>query len=263
MPQSAKMSVNPPKQKFDLFLALRKFLVSAFVIIAFALYVLIDRQFNPEDAGNVIIPTEVAFDPSATPQAFVSTPTPVTPVPTSTIPPTNTHIPTTAAPILATATPIPPTATSKAVDTGVRQSIIPSSTPIPPTATFTASATSTPIPPTATYTNIPPTKTPIPPTATKSGQYKDGQFTGIIADAFYGNVQVKVTVSGGKITTVQFLDYPHDRRTSQMINAQAMPYLKTETIQAQNANVNIISGATLTSEAFIQSLQSALSKAKA
>ncbi len=93
------------------------------------------------------------------------------------------------------------------------------------------------------------------------GKYRDGEYTGDSADAYYGNVQVKVVISGGKISDVQFLDYPRDRRTSQLINSQAMPFLKQEAIQAQNANVDIISGATATSEAFRQSLQSALSKA--
>jgi uncharacterized protein with FMN-binding domain len=92
--------------------------------------------------------------------------------------------------------------------------------------------------------------------------YKDGQYTGAAADAYWGNVQVEATISSGKISDVQFLDYPHDRRTSAFINSQAMPWLTSEAIQAQSARVNVISGATLTSEAFIQSLQSALSQAK-
>lgn len=95
-----------------------------------------------------------------------------------------------------------------------------------------------------------------------NGIYKNGQYTGDVTDAYYGNVQVKVIIGGGKITDVVFLDYPHDRRTSVMINTQAMPYLKTEAIQAQNANVDIVSGATATSQAFVQSLQSALAQAK-
>ena len=95
----------------------------------------------------------------------------------------------------------------------------------------------------------------------KTTSYKDGSYTGSVADAFYGNVQVKVVISGGKITDVVFLDHPQDRRTSQMINDQAMPMLTQEAISAQSANVDIISGATATSDAFIQSLQSALAKA--
>lgn len=96
----------------------------------------------------------------------------------------------------------------------------------------------------------------------KANGLKDGKYTGDSADAYYGNVQVKITVSSGKITDVQFLDYPQDRRTSVFINSQAIPYLKTEAIQAQSANVDVISGATQTSLAFIQSLQSALAQAK-
>jgi uncharacterized protein with FMN-binding domain len=91
--------------------------------------------------------------------------------------------------------------------------------------------------------------------------YKNGTFTGPESNAYYGLVQVQVVIQNGKIADVQFLDYPHDRRTSQEINTQVMPWLKQEAIQAQSANVNIISGATLTSEAFANSLQSALNSA--
>jgi uncharacterized protein with FMN-binding domain len=102
-----------------------------------------------------------------------------------------------------------------------------------------------------------------PPTGVVSnGGYKDGVYTGDVTDAFYGNVEVQVTISGGKITDVVFLQYPNDRNTSIEINSQAMPYLKQEAIAAQNAQVDIVSGASQTSRAFIQSLQSALDKAK-
>lgn len=94
-----------------------------------------------------------------------------------------------------------------------------------------------------------------------TGSYKDGSYTGTVADAYYGNVQVKATISGGKITSVAFLQYPHTHSTSVYINQQAMPYLQQEAIQAQSSNVNIVSGATYTSQAFIQSLGSALSQA--
>jgi len=93
------------------------------------------------------------------------------------------------------------------------------------------------------------------------GKYKDGEYTGNVEDAYYGNVQVKILISNGKISNVQFLDYPQDRETSVRINSQAMPYLKQEAIQAQSASVDIVSGATNTSQAFIQSLSSALSQA--
>ena len=96
-----------------------------------------------------------------------------------------------------------------------------------------------------------------------TGKYKDGAYTGSIADAYYGNVQVSTIVSGGKITDVKFLHYPDTHSTSVSINQQVMPYLKQEAIQSQSSNVQIISGATFTSQAFVQSLASALSQAKA
>jgi len=92
--------------------------------------------------------------------------------------------------------------------------------------------------------------------------YKDGRYTGSAADAYYGFIQVLAVISGGKLTDVQFLQYPNDRSNSVAINSQAMPYLKQEALQAQGANVNIVSGATDSSQAFIQSLSSALDKAK-
>lgn len=97
--------------------------------------------------------------------------------------------------------------------------------------------------------------------SSSSTAFKDGTYTGSSADAYYGNVQVSVTISGGKITNVKFLQYPNSHYTSVIINQQAMPYLKQESIQSQSANVQIISGATFTSQAFIQSMQSALNKA--
>jgi uncharacterized protein with FMN-binding domain len=103
---------------------------------------------------------------------------------------------------------------------------------------------------------------PTAPTAAPQGQYKDGTYTGPVVNVFYGQVQIQATVQNGQVSDVQFLQYPSDRRTSQFINSQAMPWLTQEAIQAQSSNVNIISGATLTSEGFIMSLQSALSAAK-
>ena len=96
---------------------------------------------------------------------------------------------------------------------------------------------------------------------TSSQTYRDGQYLGDVADAFYGNIQVRVTITGGKISDVVFLQYPNDRATSIEINTQAMPYLKQEAIQTQNANVDIVTGATQSSEAFRKSLQSAINKA--
>lgn len=99
------------------------------------------------------------------------------------------------------------------------------------------------------------------PTAQPVGKYKNGTYTGSVADAFYGNIQVQAVISGGKIIDVIFLQYPNDRSTSIEINSQAMPILKQEAISAQSAQVSGVSGATATSDAFIQSLSSALQQA--
>lgn len=105
-----------------------------------------------------------------------------------------------------------------------------------------------------------------PNTGTQSSsasQYKDGTYTGSEADAFYGYIQVQVKVSSGQISDVSFLQYPNDRRDSIAINSQAMPILKQQAIRAQSSQVDGVSGATDTSQAFIQSLSNALSQAKA
>ncbi len=136
-----------------------------------------------------------------------------------------------------------------------------------PAASPAPASTPTPAPPTPVLVPTPtPTPTPAPaapaPVPQPQGQYKDGQYTGPSVDALYGFVQVQATVSGGKLTNVQFLSYPTDRTTSQNINSRATPLLAQEAIAAQSANVNIVSGATETSSAFIQSLGAALAQAK-
>lgn len=91
--------------------------------------------------------------------------------------------------------------------------------------------------------------------------YKNGTYTGTTANAFYGPMQVAAVISGGKLTAVNVLQYPQSHSYSLMVNGEALPYLKSEAIQAQNASINIISGATQSSLAFMQSLSSALSQA--
>ena len=98
---------------------------------------------------------------------------------------------------------------------------------------------------------------------TPGSLYKDGSYTGSVADAQWGYIQVKAIISNGKITDVQFLQYPNERNRSIMINNYADPQLTSEAIAAQSANVDIVTGATDTSQAFIQSLSDALSQAKA
>lgn len=97
--------------------------------------------------------------------------------------------------------------------------------------------------------------------ASSSG-LKNGTYTGQAVDTRYGPVQVAITVSGGKITKVTVPEYPQNDPRDQQINSQAIPMLVSETTQAQSANINMISGATYTSQGYLQSLQSALDQAK-
>ena len=80
-------------------------------------------------------------------------------------------------------------------------------------------------------------------TQTPGALYRDGSYTGSVADAQWGVVQVKAVIKNGKITDVQFLQYPNDRNRSIYINSYADPQLSSEAIQAQSANVDIVTGA--------------------
>lgn len=115
---------------------------------------------------------------------------------------------------------------------------------------------------TNTTTSTPGTSDPPNTPGTSNAHYKDGTYTGSVADAQWGNVQVQVVIQSGKMTNVTFLQYPNERERSIMINSQADPELISEAISAQNATVDVVTGATDSSEAFMQSLASALSQAQ-
>jgi uncharacterized protein with FMN-binding domain len=85
-------------------------------------------------------------------------------------------------------------------------------------------------------------------------------YQGPVVNQPFGGVQASVTISGKKITNV-VISAPQDNPRSAGINQQAVPLLQSETLQAQSARINTISGATLTSQAYIQSLQAALGQA--
>jgi uncharacterized protein with FMN-binding domain len=105
---------------------------------------------------------------------------------------------------------------------------------------------------------VPPTKSS-PTTTTGTTRTVDGD----PVDNQYGTVQVRVTLQGNTITAVTALQMPFDRERSQYISQQAEPYLRQEALQAQSAQINLVSGATYTSDSYAQSLQSALDKAHA
>ncbi|MEO6797814.1 MAG: FMN-binding protein [Candidatus Dormibacter sp.] len=122
-----------------------------------------------------------------------------------------------------------------------------------------AQATPTPIalPSDSPATTATPTPTPSGPT------YKDGQFTGQDVLTRFGDVQVKVTITGGRIANVQGVQLPYDRQRSAEISQYAAPLLHDEVLQAQTAQVDSLSGATYTSDAYAQSVQAALDQAHA
>jgi len=77
----------------------------------------------------------------------------------------------------------------------------------------------------------------------------------------WGPVQVSVTVAGGKVTDVTVLQQPNGNGRDQQINSYALPILRQEALSAQSANIDMVSGATVTSQGYVSSLQSALDKA--
>jgi uncharacterized protein with FMN-binding domain len=85
--------------------------------------------------------------------------------------------------------------------------------------------------------------------------------TGAVAQTRWGPVEVRLTLTGGKITAVDVVQYPNGNGRDQEINADALPVLVQETISAQSANIDMVSGATVTSDGYVQSLQSALDQA--
>jgi uncharacterized protein with FMN-binding domain len=218
------MSKGRPTRTYTIVRTIRKFFVSAFVIFSFVAYAVHERFGGSSGVANAIAPAQ---SPSMT--------QPVATQPVESTTPAQTALP---------AQPVEPT-------------LVPTALPSPQTST---PPTATPVP-AAPQAAVAPTQAPAP-TAAAKGAYKDGEYTGDAADAYFGTVQVKAIIQNGKLADVQFLDYPNDRRTSIRINSVAVPDLTTEAIQAQSAKVDVVSGATLTSEAFVQSLQSALSAAK-
>ncbi|HET9172335.1 MAG TPA: FMN-binding protein [Actinospica sp.] len=90
---------------------------------------------------------------------------------------------------------------------------------------------------------------------------KSGTFTGTAESTQYGDVQVQAVISGGKLTNVIVLQVPDRGGYENQIVQIALPELKSEALSAQSANIDVISGATYTSQGYAQSLQSALDQA--
>jgi hypothetical protein len=106
-----------------------------------------------------------------------------------------------------------------------------------------------------------PTPTGAPPQPTDTPATGQQVIDGPEVDNPYGPVQVEITLQGHKLVDSQALQLPSDRRFSRQISDYVGPILRQEALKAQSANIDIISGATFTSEAYARSLQAALDTA--
>ncbi len=167
----------------------------------------------------------------------IVTPTSVTPV----VPPSATRTPTATSPLVSAQPVVVPTA-------GAR-----------PRAT-----TAPPVPRPVTTTRAPvaaPSPKPSPKASPTPAAAKAVVVNGAPADTRYGPVQVQITVQGRRITKADAIDYPNGDRRDQEINSYAIPQLDQETLQAQSAQIDTVSGATYTSDGYRTSLQSAIDAA--
>jgi len=122
----------------------------------------------------------------------------------------------------------------------------------PATAPMKAKATATPMKPKASASSG---------AGGSSGSMATRTITGAAEDTMYGPMQVKVTLEGTKITNVAVVQETNDGQESQSIDAFSIPKLTAETLTAQSARIDAVSGATSTSQGYIGSLQSALDMA--
>ena len=134
----------------------------------------------------------------------------------------------------------------------------PTTQPAAPTTRGAATRTPTTAP-TKTATQVQ-TKTPTR-SAAPTTKAASGTFLGSSVQTRYGPVQIKITYAAGRVTGVVAVQLPSGRSRDAEINNYAVPILESETLAAQSANINSVSGATYTSDGYVQSLQSALDAA--
>jgi len=91
--------------------------------------------------------------------------------------------------------------------------------------------------------------------------YDNGTYLGDIANTSWGDIQVRVVIENNSIASVAAVLYPEDRPLSTKINRLAMPMLEQEAVRVQSAEVSLVTGATVSSEGFVESLGNALSQA--
>jgi len=138
---------------------------------------------------------------------------------------------------------------------GVLAAVPPTPSAPTPSASPVATPDASPSPSATTAPSPSPSPSPSGPAAI------NGTFTGSDVANRFGDVVVRVVISNGHISDVQAVTLPTDRAESAYISSVVGPMLRTEVLQAQSANIDIISGATYTSQSYAQSLESALQQA--
>ncbi len=130
-----------------------------------------------------------------------------------------------------------------------------------PAAASTPAATSVPASTAPAGSNsVPASSAPASSTPTSSASAAK-TVTGDSIDTRWGPVQVQITVKNGTLTAVQAVVYPENNPRDEQINSYAIPQLNSEALAAKSAQIDMVSGATYTSQGYLGSLQSALDKA--
>jgi uncharacterized protein with FMN-binding domain len=106
-----------------------------------------------------------------------------------------------------------------------------------------------------------PAPSPTASPTTSAGSSAAKAYTGDQVLTRWGPMQVEITVSGGRITAARAVQYPNGNGRDVEINGYALPVLSQEVVQRQSARIDTVSGATVTSDGYLQSLQSALDQA--
>ena len=196
----------------------------------------------------VAIRNRIGADHHSPIAAVVATPTPI--VHTPTIGPATPAAPTATVIVRPTSTTPVLFATIKAASTTTPA---PSARPPMPTATALATETATPSP-SATPTAEPaPEATALPvlrPQLGSTSAYIDGIHTSPEVRTSYGPIQVKIEISGGRLTSVVFVQYPTHNATSDNISQRVLPLLAERAMDRQDWEVDVISGATQTCVGF-------------
>ena len=148
-----------------------------------------------------------------------------------------------------------PTASATASPTATATATTPATATAKATTAPKVAATTAPAAPAAPAPAAPAPAAPAAPAGVS------GTFTGGTAQTAYGPVQVQIVVQNNTITSANAIKYPTGNSHDVAIAQYAIPVLNREAVQAQSAQISMVSGATYTSSGYIQSLQSALSAA--